>query len=179
MHSEAEVYVQRPYAPPHLFRPNACYFITGKTLGGATLMSTAARREQLLASLRFACDRWGWKLSAWVVLSNHYHCLLVAPEAAGELSRLLASVHRFTATAWNKEDGTPGRPVWYRYWDTCIDHESSLWARVNYIHYNPVRHGLADEPARYPFSSYSEWAEETDLQALEGAYPWDRLALEL
>lgn len=49
---------------------------------------------------------------------------------------------------------------------------------MNYIHHNPVRHGLTKDPAHYPFSSYHRWSEEADLPYLEGAYPWDRLDLE-
>lgn len=173
-----ELFIRPRYSPPHLFRPNAWYFVTAKSLEGVNHMAQPTRRQAVVEALQFACERRGWSLDAWVVLPNHYHCLLVAPDEARDLSALLASVHRYTATQWNRADGKPRRPVWYRYWDSCISHESSLWARLNYIHYNPVRHGLVASPEAYAFSSYRQWALATDLRELEAAFPWDRLELE-
>jgi len=144
-------------------------------------MAAAARRDELIASLHFACAAHAWAAVAWVALPNHYHCLLLAPEEVGTLSRLLKSMHRFTARRWNKEDGAPGRQVWYQYWDTCIDSVGSFYARVNYIHHNPVKHGRVREPAEYPHSSYLRWrdSEDLDLGEIESAYPWERLSIEL
>lgn len=178
MPSESDEVFTRPWrSPPHLFRPNACYFVTSKTLHGEPLI-TYSRKQEVIDALQFACEKRGWSVIAWVVLSNHYHCLLQSPDEAGELSALFHSIHRFTSNKWNREDDRLGRHVWYRYWDSCIDRERSFWARVNYIHDNPVKHGLVAHPAQYPFSSYHRWSGETDITQLEGAYPWDTLDLE-
>ena len=118
---------------------------------------------------------------AWVALPNHYHSILKAPdEDASQLPELLASAQKFTALSWNCEDGMLGRQVWYQYRDTCLSYPGSCWARLNYIHHNPVKHGLCNEPGEYPFSSYHVWRqlEEVDLFEVEGAYHWDRLNLE-
>lgn len=176
MHPEEE-FIRPDHSPPHLFRPNACYFVTARTLSGQPLI-TDLRKQQVIDALHFACEERSWHLAAWVVLSNHYHVLLRAPEVAADLSTLIRSVHKFTSLRWNREDGRPGRQTWHEYWDTCIDNERSFWARVNYIHHNPVKHGLVSHPSQYPFSSYSRWDAETDIDLLEGAYPWDRLQLE-
>jgi putative transposase len=178
MEEPSERFVQPAKSPPHLFRPHACYFITAKTLHGKQLVNTDIRKQQVIDALRFACEHHGWDLVAWVVLSNHYHCILNSPEDAQGLSKLIASAHRFTSTSWNREDRAEGRTVWYRYRDSCVDHESSYWSRVNYIHYNPVKHRLVPRPDQYAFSSHRWWAENSDLPWLEGAYPWDRLDLE-
>jgi putative transposase len=56
----------------------------------------------------------------------------------------------------------------------------SFYARLNYLHHNPVKHGLVAHPDEYPFSSYRIWREleDVDLSAIEAHYPWDRLDLE-
>jgi putative transposase len=179
--ADADVYKTYPHAPPHLFRPGAAYFITAKTHSGAPMLATTARRAELIDSLAFAAAQHRWQVVAWVVLSNHYHCILQAPaQDPSALSTLLNSVHKFTSRRWNQEDSAPGRRVWYQYWDTCLTSEGSFWARLNYIHYNPVRHGLAQTPQEYAFSSYRVWQARADftLAEVEDAYPWDRLELE-
>lgn len=103
-----EQLVRPTRAPPHLFRSNACYLVTAKTLHGTYWIASDARKEAVISAFQYACAQRGWQLAAWVVLSNHYHCLLVAPESADGLSNLVASVHRFTATTWNRENGQPG-----------------------------------------------------------------------
>ena len=172
-----ERFQRLPYTPPHLFRPNGTYFITAKTLGGIAYIA-GARPQAVIDALQFACEARGWRPLAWVVLTNHYHCLLQAPDDASGLTTLLHSVHKFTVRNWNREDRAPGRQVWYRYWDTCITNESSFYARLNYIHYNPVKHGLVERPELYPYSSYPLWQAAADMDALEALYPWGLLDLE-
>jgi len=178
---EDDRYTEYPHAPPHLFCAGACYFLTAKTVGGLALLQVGERRQQLIEALRFTAGHRRWELVAWVVLSNHYHCILKAPDdGASQLPRLIGAAHQFTATAWNREDRCPSRKVWYQYWDTCLTHVGSFYARLNYIHHNPVKHGLVARPEEYPFSSYLLWRdmEDVDLPLIEGGYPWNRLDLE-
>jgi putative transposase len=175
-----ERYTNYDRQPAHLFRPGATYFITGKTLQGEPILATGSRREEFLDSLEFACRQRGWQRVAWVALPNHYHCILKAPEdSAASLSGLVGAVHSYTSRRWNREDGTPGRQSWNQFWDVCLDSLGSFWARINYIHYNPVRHGYVSDPAEYLWSSCREWQRYGDtLSEIELAYPWDRLDLE-
>ncbi|MFQ6133554.1 MAG: transposase [Armatimonadota bacterium] len=173
-----ETYKQYDHAPPHLFRPRATYMVTAGTYGRVCHMLQPERRRDLVEALRRLLDREGWALLAWVILPNHYHVLVEAPETGGDaLSRWIADLHKYTARRWNQEDGARGRKVWWNYWDTCITRERSFWARLNYVHWNPVRHGLADWPAHYPFSSYRQYLalEGIDLKALEASHPFDRV----
>lgn len=175
------LFVRHRHVPPHLFRAGATYFVTARTLDGVPAMSVDARKQRLIEALRFAAEQRGWAVVAWVVLSNHYHCILTAPrEGEPEVSALLASVHKFTATTWNRADGTRGRKIWYQFWDTCLTSEGSFWARVNYVHWNPVKHGLVTDPEAYSFGSYREWQgrDDWEVEMLEQAFPWDRLELD-
>src|SRR5438105_3389908 len=109
-----EIFAKHDHAPPHLFRAGATYFITGKMLYGQPFMERTQRRQELLDSIRFACTQRGWLRVAWVALPNHYHCILKAPDdARADVSALISSVHKFTASTWNREDRATGRQVWY------------------------------------------------------------------
>jgi putative transposase len=48
--------------------------------------------------------------------------------------------------------------LWQRsFWDHVIRNEYDYQNHLNYIHYNPVKHGVVDRPEDYPHSSYGEY----------------------
>jgi putative transposase len=44
-----------------------------------------------------------------------------------------------------------------RFWDHVIRDTDDFERHLHYIHYNPVKHGYASDPSRWPHSSYAEW----------------------
>jgi putative transposase len=59
----------------------------------------------------------------------------------------------------NKLDQTPGRKVWFQYWETHLTCERSFYARLRYVHKNAVHHGLVNNAALYPWCS-AGWFEQ-------------------
>ncbi|HEV2884687.1 MAG TPA: hypothetical protein VGW36_07500 [Pyrinomonadaceae bacterium] len=53
-----------------------------------------------------------------------------------------------------------GREVWYNFWDKKLTYERSYLARLNYVHQNPVKHGLVNVANQYAWCSAS-WFERT------------------
>lgn len=48
--------------------------------------------------------------------------------------------------------------IWQRrYWEHVITDADDLAAHINYIHFNPVKHGLVADVADWPFSSWRRW----------------------
>jgi len=105
-------------------------------------------------------ERYGWMLQAWAVFSNHYHLIANSPEDATNLPRFMSHLHTVTATAVNKLDSTPGRKVWFQYFDTKLTYQESYFARLKYVYDNPVKHGIVSIPADYQWCSAS-WFERT------------------
>jgi putative transposase len=99
-----------------------------------------------------------WQLQAWAVFSNHYHFVGISQTSAKALPKFLARLHAFTALAINRQDDTPGRRVWFEYWDSQITNEKAYFARLNYVHNNAVKHGLVRVASRYPWCS-AGWFE--------------------
>jgi putative transposase len=58
----------------------------------------------------------------------------------------------------------PGRQVWHNFWDTKLTYEKSYRARLNYVHQNPVKHGLVSVASHYPWCS-AAWFERTATPA--------------
>ncbi len=151
-----------PHAPSHLFVPHATYFVTAGTYMKPMLFNTPEKRDLLLKSLFKEALCFKWRLEAWAVLANHYHFVACAPEDAGSLKPMLNALHSKTAIWLNKQDGTPGRKVWYRYRDTCLTYQKSYLVRLNYTHYNPVKHGLVTKAEDYPWCSMGWFLREGD-----------------
>ncbi len=71
---------------------------------------------------------------------------------------MLGLLREKTAKWVNRLDATPGRKVWYNYWETALTYERSYLARLSYVHRNPVKHGLVAEARDYPWGS-ARWFE--------------------
>jgi REP element-mobilizing transposase RayT len=80
---------------------------------------------------------------AWCVLPNHYHALVEAPDIK-RLLHELGLLHGRTSHAWNGEEQTCGRKVFFRVVERAMRSDRHYWATLNYIHHNPVRHGYAE-----------------------------------
>jgi putative transposase len=95
------------------------------------------------------------QIFAWCVLPNHYHALVEAPDIKG-LLRELGQWHGRTSFAWNGEDGTRGRKVFFRAVERAMRSDRHFWATLNYVHHNPVRHGYVERWTEWPWSSAKE-----------------------
>jgi putative transposase len=104
------------------------------------------------------------EMKAWVVLPNHYHLLVNV--RLKDLQTMLGRLHNGASTQWNREDGTPGRKVWYRFADRAIRSERHFYAAINYIHGNPAKHNLVDAVTNWPWSSFNDYSAKFGLTEL-------------
>src|SRR5437588_1916735 len=75
---------------------------------------------------------------AWCVLPNHYHALVEAPDMKLLLHEL-GLLHGRISHAWNGEEQTRGRKVFFRAVERAMRSDRHYWATLNYVHHNPVR----------------------------------------
>ena len=146
-----------PHSPAHHLREAGAYIITAGTYKKVPLFKGAHRLTILTNYILDLADQYGWALQAWAVFPNHYH-LVGKSEAPESLRSFLRHLHSVTAIEANKWDETPGRRVWFEFWDTRITFPRSYFARLNYVHQNAVRHGLVRIPCQYPWCS-AGWFE--------------------
>ena len=137
-------------------------FITGVTF---------KRRPILLDHPALSLDCWSQdRPIAWVVLPDHFHVIIVPAH-----EKLSQSVHLFKVTYSRRfrDVSGPGRVWQNRYWDHILRDETDLQRHLDYIHFNPVKHGLARSPFDYSHSSFSNFVGE-------GYYDsdWGRSAIE-
>ena len=106
------------------------------------------------------------KLFAWIVLPNHYHALVNAPDIRGLLSAL-GRLHGSSSYKWNGEDDTRGRQVWHRATETEMKSERHFWASLNYVLHNAVRHGYVDRWQDWPYSNADQYLTEVGRDEAE------------
>jgi putative transposase len=156
-----------PHAPVHRLSERGTYFVTAGTYGKHHHFKGKLRLSVLQRGLLSVCRDASWRLEAWAVFSNHYHFVAESPEnqdSAESLQAMLAELHFKTASWVNKLDKARGRKVWHNYWETHLSFEQSYLARLNYVHQNPVHHGLLGEATKYPYCS-AAWFERTASNA--------------
>ncbi len=98
-----------------------------------------ADRERFLLALGQVCARTGWRVHAFVLMSNHYHLLVETPEA-----NLVAGMRWFQSTytmRFNRRHGLKGHLFQGRYKAMVVDPEerSHLVTLSDYVHLNPIR----------------------------------------
>ncbi len=157
-----------PHAPLHQLAERGTFFVTASTYEKAHHFRGADRLAVLHRGLLTVARDFGWRLEAWAVFSNHYHFVGHPPDSAPDassLSQMLAVLHTKTSGWVNKLDRTPGRQVWFNFRETRLTHQRSYLARLNYVHQNPVKHGLVPVANLYPWCS-ARWFERTARAAM-------------
>ena len=169
-----------PHAPPHRISEHGTYIVTAGTYQKAHLFRGEERLDHLETELLARAKAAGWQLEAWAVFSNHYHFVGHVCPPSRPLSEWLAELHQQTSAHVNQLDGHTGRQVWHNYWDKALTFEKSYLARLNYVHQNPVKHGLVRVANQYRWCS-AAWFEGTATPAQVGtiySFKTDRLNVE-
>ena len=150
-----------PHAPLHELSARGTYIVTAGTYQKKHHFQNRDRLTVLHRGLLSVAHKFGWRLEAWSVFSNHYHFVGHSPdEGADNLSQKLSFLHEKTAKWINRLDDECGREVWHNFWETRLTHRNSYLARLNYVHQNPVKHLLVKVANQYPWCS-AGWFEKT------------------
>ena len=172
-----------PHAPTHALSERGTYFVTAATYEKEHHFRGAQRLRVLHRGLLKVAQQFGWRLEAWAVFSNHYHFVAHSPADATDassLSGMLSMLHVKTSGWLNKLDSTPKRQVWFNFRETRLTHQTSYLARLNYVHKNPVKHGLVLVANQYPWCS-AAWFERTAPVAMVKSiyrFKMDRISVE-
>lgn len=139
------------------------YFFTVVTHRRRPLFNVSANVQRLRTALRRTRAAYPFQIEAMVVLPDHLHALWTLPDGDNDHARRWRLV-KTLFTQSSPEDVTaerarrPGeQPVWQRrYWEHLIREEEDFRRHMDYIHYNPVKHGLVAQPGDWPYSSFHQ-----------------------
>jgi len=158
------------HSPPHPIREPGFYFISAACFEHAPILASPGRRSEFEARLISSLQSAKINLDAWVVLSTHYH-VLIEVRSFDQVPPFFQRLHNGTAYEWNREDGCTGRRrVWFHYYDRFIRDETQYFQTLNYIHFNPVKHGLVEDPYAWEWSSLAAFLEIEGKEWLRTAW---------
>jgi putative transposase len=98
-------------------------------------------------------------LIAWVALRDHFH--LIVDPGQHDLSGLMRRIKLSLSSRYRRRAGLDSGRVWqYRFWDHVICDQADMNRHIDYIHYNPVKHGLVVRPFDHPYSSIHDFRQQ-------------------
>lgn len=94
-------------------------------------------REAFLLCLEEACEKTGWRVYGWCIMSNHFHLALETPR--GNLVEGMTWLQGTFAMRFNRYRQSSGHLFQGRYKSLYVEAEGGMGALCHYIHLNPVR----------------------------------------
>ncbi|HUT09741.1 MAG TPA: transposase [Thermoguttaceae bacterium] len=150
-------------------QPGGIYFFTVVTYRRLPILVSEFARPLLRDALMRTRGERPFEMLAVVLLPNHLHTLWQLPPGDADYStrwRLIKS--RFTRRMLESGYEEPPRnrsrqgrqehAIWQRRgWEHAIRNEEDWKEHPDYIHYNPVKHGLVDAPWDWPYSTFAKY----------------------
>nr|WP_236709894.1 transposase [Longilinea arvoryzae] len=106
---------------------------------------------------------------ASVILPDHIHFIWELPLESGDYSTRWRMIKSYFTRNWKVSNGPSAsisrqskgeREIWQRrFWEHYIRNEDDLACHIEYIHYNPVKHGLVDSPVKWKYSSFLKFVQ--------------------
>ncbi len=154
------------------FQPGGTFFFTVVTGGRQPFLCTSLARKFLHRALDTEIASRPFELTAIVLLPDHLHAIWTLPTRDDDFSSRWGRIKKRFTHEWlaagmresgisEKRKARHDRGVWQpRFWEHTILNEADFIAHVDYIHYNPVKHGQAKCPHAWPYSSFHRYVKE-------------------
>ncbi|MFZ6679412.1 REP-associated tyrosine transposase [Undibacterium sp. Tian12W] len=155
--------------------PGATYFFT---------VNLQDRQSQLLTdhidalrnAFRTVQIRYPFEIIAMVVMPEHLHSIWQLPEGDVDFSLRWSLIKTAFSKALPKQENISSsrekkreRGIWQRrFWEHMIRDDDDLEKHVDYLHYNPVKHGYVDNASDWPYSSLHKFVEKGLLDSSWG-----------
>lgn len=138
--------------PLRLEYPGAVYHVTTRGNARQPIFTDDEDREIFLALLGAVVKRYNWLCHAYCLMGNHYHLLLETLDA--NLSLGMRQLNGMYTQRFNRRHDRTGHVFQGRFKAVLVEKEAYLLELCRYVVLNPVRAGVAESPADWPWSSY-------------------------
>ena len=154
------------------------YFFTLVSYQRQNILCDALIKNSLHKAIKDTQKKHPFTIDAWVLLPNHLHCMWTLPAYDNDFSKRWSIIKRslsldcaerykkdFLMNASKKKHRES--TIWQRrFWEHQIRDQNDFNRHVDYIHYNPVKHGLCTGPTDWQYSTIHRYIKE-------GVYPVD------
>ena len=152
------------------FLPGGTYFFTIVTYDRRPILTTPAGRQSLREAITKIRSKRPFSLVATVVLPDHWHLIMQLPACDDAYSIRLKQIKEEFTRSWLSIVGSEAnttvsqqkrgeRGIWQpRFWEHLIEDENDCESCVDYIHWNPRKHGLVRRVRDWPWSSFHRFA---------------------
>jgi putative transposase len=148
-----------------IYTPGATWFFTVNLAERNHNTLLVDKIEPLRQAFRYIKQRHSFHIDAVVVMPDHLHCIWTLPEGdfdfstrwsllKGQFSRSVEKGERVSVGRGRKRE----RGIWQRrFWAHLITDQEDFNRHVDYIHWNPVKHGRVKQVADWPYSSFHHY----------------------
>ncbi len=148
------------------------FFFTVVTFRRRKLFNQAESRKILRESIILVRQKYPFAINAWVLLPEHIHCIWTLPEQDSDFSirwaLIKSNFSKQIKPLYHKAEWmTPSKQkhrestIWQRrFWEHQIRDEHDYRTHINYIHYNPVKHGLVTRVRDWPYSTFHRYVRQ-------------------
>jgi putative transposase len=144
--------------PLRIQYPDAWYHVMNRGRRSEVIFQEKKDYSTFIDLLKEAVDLWNVRVSAYCLLSNHYHLLVQTPKA--NLSRCMRHINGVYTQRFNRSHHVDGQLFRGRYKSILIDADSYLLELIRYIHRNPVESGMVKNLEKYPWSTHQGYLSD-------------------
>lgn len=156
--------------------PGGSYFFTVVTERRAAILANDCARDCLRDAIRHCQQHLPFRVDALVILPDHIHAIWTLPPDDCDYSKRWGVIKKHFTQHWLALGGAEQsvtasrlryrrRGIWQRrFWEHALRDELDYQNHLDYLHFNPVKHGLVKNVQDWPYSSFQRWVEQ-------GAYP--------
>ncbi len=148
------------------------YFFTVVTYGRTPIFASESARKILHRAWADVNKRFPFETIAVCLLPDHLHCIWRLPDGDANYSTRWKEIKRRFSVGYIQQVGPGGErnesrqrkneaAIWQRrFWEHTIEDSEDLEEHLDYIHFNPIKHGYVERAADWPYSSFARYVKE-------------------
>ena len=146
--------------------PGALWFFTLVTYRRRIIFDNESSIAKLMRAINRIYVMKPCQIEAFVILPDHIHLIMSLPEADSDYSSRIKMIKTMFTKEYQQGLNESLRNhkgemrVWQsRFWEHWIRDDTDLERHLDYIHYNPVKHGYAESPDQWLNSSFQDYVK--------------------
>jgi REP-associated tyrosine transposase len=138
------------------------YFFTVVTANRTPIFENPTAVQRLRTTFRSVMLRHPFNIDAIVIMPDHLHCIWTLPDNDSDYSTRWRLIKTGVTKSFSSAPAAQStKSLWQkRYWEHTIRDQKDFNRHVDYIHFNPVKHGYVNRAVDWPYSSLHRYVKE-------------------